>query len=203
MKPVRHIFYLFVSISLVYGCKKTDDVQVPSQLLSNSDMEQQTSLTSSRGNWLFGYYYNLTSNPNGYKASYTTEAAASGSHSLKISCSSIRNDTTFCYFEQDIFPTTLTPGKKLTLKAKIKTDNLVGQGVALAMIGYKQIGNQNNIVFFPSTEKTPITGTSDFKEYTVTLDSYPGNIDVIAIHVFYLPKTTGTIFVDDVSLTAN
>ena len=75
--------------------------------------------------------------------------------------------------------------------------------MALAMIGYKQIGNKNTIVFFPTTEKTPITGTNEFKQYTVTVDSYPGNIDIIAVHLFYLPKTTGIVYVDDFSLAAN
>lgn len=202
MKNLGFLFALLLPL-LFSACKKNDDVQPPSQLITNGDMEQQPSFVQSRLDWLFGYYYNLTSNPNAYKADYTSEAAASGAHSLKISCNTIKNDTTFCFYEQDVATTSIATGVKLTLKAKIKTANLQGQGVALAMIGYKQIGNKNTIVFFPSTEKTPITGTGDFKEYTVTLDSYPGNIDVIAVHLFYLPKTTGTAYLDDVSLAVN
>ncbi len=178
MKSLNLLPLLIALISLFSACKKSDDVQRPNQLITNGDMEQTPSLTRSRGDWLFGYYYNLTSNPNGYKAAHTLEAAASGTHSLKIVCDGVKNDTTFCFFEQDIVPTTVAVGSKLTLKAKIKTADLKGQGVALAMIGYKQIGTKNTIVFFPTTEKTPITGTNEFKEYTVTVDSYPGSIDV-------------------------
>ncbi len=203
MKNFRVLLLIFALISLFNSCKKGGDVQPPVQLITNSDMEQQPSLARSQGDWLFGYYYNLTSNPNGYKAAYTSEASSSGTHSLKVNCDGIKNDTTFCFFEQDVVPTSIAAGSKLILKAKIKTIDLKGQGVALAMIGYKQVGTKNTIVFFPSTEKIPITGTSDFKEYSVTLDAYPGNIDVIAVHLFYLPKTTGTAYVDDVTLTAN
>jgi len=203
MKAFPVLPLMIALMSLFNACKKGEDVQPPVQLIINGDIEQTPSLTRSRGDWLFGYYYNLTSNPNGYKAAHTTEAAASGTHSLKIVCDGVKNDTTFCFFEQDIVPTTIAVGSKLTLKAKIKTRDLKGQGVALAMIGYKQIGNKNTIVFFPTTEKTPITGTNEFKEYTVTVDSYPGNIDIIAVHLFYLPKTTGIVYVDDFSLAAN
>ncbi len=203
MKAFRVLPFILALMSLLNACKKGEDVQPPVQLITNSDMEQQPSLIRSEKDWLFGYYYNLVSNPNGYKAAYTSETASSGAHSLKVSCEGIKNDTTFCFFEQDVVPTTIAVGSKLTLKAKVKTVDLKGQGVALAMIGYKQVGTKNTIVFFPSTEKTPITGTSEFKEYTVTLDNYPGNIDVIAVHLFYLPKTTGTAFVDDITLSVN
>src|SRR5919199_5176104 len=123
MKAFRLLPFIIALMSLLNACKKGEDVQPPIQLITNSDMEQQPSLTRSRADWLFGHYYNLTSNPNGYKATYTSEAASSGTHSLKINCEGIKNDTTFCFFEQDILPTTLAVGSKLTLRAKIKTVN--------------------------------------------------------------------------------
>ena len=98
---------------------------------------------------------------------------------------------------------TIPTGAKLTLKAKIKTVNLQGKGVSLAMIGYQSFRNDVKTVFSTSTEKTPITGTSEFKEYTATLDQYPGNIDYISIYLFYLPKTTGVAYFDDITLTVN
>lgn len=58
--------------------------------------------------------------------------------------------------------------------------------------------------FFVSTEgKIAITGTKEFTEYNVTLDSFPGNIDNLVFFLVYHPKTTGSVYFDDVSLTIN
>lgn len=201
MKNLPLLLLVIVLISLLNACKKNE--MVPAQLITNGDFERQPSFTRSKEDWLFGYYYNLTANPNGYSPAYTSEAAMSGTHSLKISCNTIKNDTTFCFFEQDVNTSTISTGAKLTLKANIKTVNLQGRGVALAMIGYKFNSVRNTIVFFPSTENTPITGTNDFREYSVTLPTFPEGVDLIAVHLFYLPKTTGVVYVDDVSLVVN
>jgi hypothetical protein len=186
-----------IIVLLFNACKKPiDPVSTPTELIKNGNIE-----TEPYQDWLFGFYYNLTSNPNGYAAAWTTEAYSSGTHALKIDCSTIKNDTTFCFFTQNIRNLTISQGSKLTLKAKIKTVGIQGQGISLDFIGYKQQGLQNKTVFSPKIT-TPIIGTTDFREYTVTLEAYPGNTDVIAVYLFYLPKTTGVVYLDDVSLIA-
>jgi hypothetical protein len=118
MSLTKSLLLLLLVGFLFNVCKKDDPS--PTQLLANPDLEQ----TPSNQDWTFGYYYNLMANPNKYKSTYTTEAAASGSHSLKIQCDTVRNDTTFCFYTQKITMPTIPTGAKLTLKAKIKTANL-------------------------------------------------------------------------------
>ncbi|WP_157634565.1 hypothetical protein [Spirosoma panaciterrae] len=200
MKPTILLITL-LSITLLFNaCKKEEATpQAPVNLVKNGDMESYP-----WQDWVPYFGYNLTSNPNGYTNAYTLEAATSGTHSIKASCTSVKNDSTFYMFVQQFFPQTLKVGDKLTLKAKIKTDNLAGQGVSLVIRGDQIVNGKSNMVFFTTSQgKTVINGTGAFKEYAVTLDSYPGTADYISVYLIYLPQTTGTVYFDDVSLTAN
>ncbi|ADB41366.1 hypothetical protein [Spirosoma linguale] len=193
MKAVHLLLSLLILTLLVNSCKK-EDAQPQTPLLPNGDVEQKFQ------SWFFNYDTRNPTNPNGYDFGFTSEAASSPQYSLKINCNAIKNDTTFCYYGQQKIVTDNIPiGAKLTLKAKIKTV-LVGNGVSLAIRGDKN----GKAAFFATTEgKTAITGTKDFTEYSVVLDSYPGNIDNLQIFMVYLPKTTGYVYFDDVSLTVN
>lgn len=120
---------------------------------------------------------------------------------MKINCNQVKNDSAYCYFGQQHIATANIPiGAKLTLKAKIKTVNLKGNGLALDIRGDK---NGKPVVFVTTQGKVTINGTKDFTEYSVTLDSYPGGIDNLLIFMEYLRGTTGYVYFDDVSLTVN
>ncbi|RYF70290.1 MAG: hypothetical protein EOO39_16005 [Cytophagaceae bacterium] len=190
------IVLLLLAALGVNSCK-TSDPHPQIQLLPNGDLEQNPSQQ-----WTLNFRDNLTSNPNKYRAEYTTEAAASGTHSLKLTCDSIRNDTTHCYFLQQIAPGSLAVGSKLTFKAKVKTLNLKGTGLTMVLFGYK-IYNIGSKVTFSAYTTLPAKGTTDFTEYSVVLDQYPGGVDYLYVALFYEAKTTGTIYMDDTFLTVN
>lgn len=194
-------FTFFASIlllsTLVVNSCKTKDVVPQTQLLLNSDLEQDPSKQ-----WFLAFRDNLISNPNKYKGEYSTEAAASGTHSLKISCDTIRNDTTHCYFYQYITPISIPVGAKLTLKTKVKTVNLQGTGLTIVLFGYK-VNSTGSKVTFSTHTPVPAKGTTDFTEYTVVQDKYAGGDDEIYMALFYEAKTTGKAYFDDISLTAN
>ena len=101
--------------------------------------------------------------------------------------------------------TTLIPaGAKLTMKVKIKTVNIQGNGIALGMGGNQGASGNYISTFYTSTEgKTSIVGNNDFKEYSLTFDSFPTNTTSMYVLLFFLPKTTGTVYYDDVSLQVN
>lgn len=187
---------LLLTTLLVNSCN-TKDVQPQTQLLPNEDLEQDPAKQ-----WSLAFRDNLISNPNKYKGEYSTEAAASGTHSLKISCDTIRNDTTHCYFYQYITPGSLATGAKLTLKTKVKTVNLQGKGLTIVLFGNKTYNLSSKVVFSAST---PVLakGTTDFTEYSVVLDKYPGGVDEIYVALFYEAKTTGKAYFDDIFLTAD
>lgn len=186
---------LLVASCVLTACKSTDAQPQDTNLLTNGNVEQQSQ------NWFFNYDASHATNPNGFAYGHTSEAASSPQYSLKINCNAVRQDSAFCFYGQNNIPFNDIPvGAKLTLTAKIKPVNLTGQGVSIAIRGDK--GNQ--VVFFQTTQgTTPITGTSDFKEHSVTLNNYPGSIDNLLIFMVYLPKTTGYVYFDDIALTVN
>lgn len=196
MKSLRLIFLIpiVVIIWALSACDK-EDVKLQGPLLNNGDIEQKIQ------GWSFGYDTPNPTNPNGYAYGFTSEAASSPQYSLKINCNQVKNDTAFSYYVQNSIPMSTIPvGAKLTLKAKIKTA-LVGQGVSIAIRGDK--GNKYGVFFVTTQGKTPITGTQDFTEYSIELPSFPSGIDDLLVFLVYLPKTTGYVYFDDVSLTVN
>lgn len=201
MKSIRLLLPLLIASLLLNSCKKDPEPQTLTNVLTNGDMEM-----SPYQNWGSYLGKNSTTSPNKYVIEYSTEAASSPLHSLKVSCDAIKNDTTYQYMQQ-LLNTTNVPipaGAKLTLKAKIKTVNIQGNGISLAMGGNQGASGQYASTFYTSTEgKQSITGTNDFKEYTLTFDAFPANTTSLYVLLFYLPKTTGTAYYDDVSLTVN
>lgn len=184
--------FVWVAISII-SCKK--DEKSPTEYVSNGNIEEGMS------SWAFRYDDANPTNPNQYTFGYTNEFAASPKNSLKANCLQIKTTNAFGYFVQQIATNNFKKGQKLTLKAKIKGVNLTGKGVSLALRGDKS--GQVNSVFFKSTQDSQsITGNFDFKEYTVSLDSYAGDADYILIFLVYLPETTGSVYFDDISVTS-
>lgn len=194
MNTFRFALLSLAVVLLFNGCKK-EDPQPLTSLVTNGNVEQQLQ------GWAFNYAKSNQANPNGYDFGFTDETAASPRYSLKINCNQVKNDSSFfSYYQQKLSTKDISVGAKLTLKAKIKTVNLTGNGVSLVLRG----DQGSKTVFFVSTEgKTTITGTKEFTEYNVTVDSFPGNVDNLVLFLVYLPKTTGSVYFDDVSLTTN
>ena len=208
MKNACCLLILLLSVCLSNACKKEDaQPQAITDVLTNGNME-----ASPYNDWGSYLGKNSTLNPNKYVIEYTTEAASSPAHSIKVSSDAVKNDSTYQYMQQ-FFKLTDRPipaGAKLTLKAKIKTSNIVGTGIALTMGGNQvttnAIGQATAVksAFFTSTEGvTSITGTNDFKEYTLTWASLPAGTTHVYVLLAYLPKTTGIVYFDDVSLSVN
>ena len=198
-----------LSISLLLNsCKKEEaQPQTIATVLVNGDME-----ASPYNDWGSYLGRNSTTNPNTYVVDYSTEASSSPAHSIKVSSNAVKNDTTYQYMQQ-VFKVADRPipaGAKLTLKAKIKTNAIQGTGISIAMGGNQAITNslgqvtKVNSTFYTSTEGvTLITGTNDFKEYTLTWDSFPAATTHVYVLLAYLPKTTGVVYFDDVVLSVN
>lgn len=195
MKTIQTLLTLLTLAALFGACKK-GETQPQVQLVQNGNVEQKIQ------NWIFNYDAANPKNPNGYDFGFTAEAASSPQYSLKINCNTVKNDTAFCSYAQNIPKPTIATGARVTLSVAVKTVNLKGKGISIALRGDKM--GQNTPVFFTTTQgKASITGTEEFKTYSVTLDSYPGNVDNLFIFLVYLPGTTGAVYFDDVSLAVN
>ena len=196
MNTYRTFLVLLTLTTLSGACKEEAQPQV--QLLQNGNVEQKFQ------NWFFNYDAANTKNPNEYDFGFTAEAASSPQYSLKINCNTVKNDSAFCFYGQILATPTIATGAKVTLNASIKTVSLKGKGVSIALRGDKIVNGKNTQIFFTTTQgKVSITGTGEFKTYSVTLDSYPGNIDNLIVFLVYLPETTGVVYFDDVSLAVN
>ena len=208
MNPIRPALSLLLALALFNACKKEEaQPQTIATVLVNGDME-----ASPYNDWGSYLGKNSTTSPNIYVVDYSTEAASSPVHSIKVSSNAVKNDTTYQYLQQffKLTERAIPAGAKLTLKAKIKTSNIQGTGISIAMGGNQVITNalgqatKVNSTFYTSTEGvTPITGTADFKEYTLTWPSLPAATTHVYVLLAYLPKTTGAVYFDDVALSVN
>lgn len=96
--------------------------------------------------------------------------------------------------------TDIPTGKSLTLRVRIK-GQLEGDGVSIAIRGddtsnISGVGEQ----FATTQGPSPISGTFNWTEYGLNLDTIEPNIKSLTVYLIYLPNTTGTVYFDDVSL---
>ncbi|HEY5825801.1 MAG TPA: hypothetical protein VIT44_15610 [Cyclobacteriaceae bacterium] len=127
----------------------------------------------------------------------TVNAAFSSSKGHALSISSASTSTTgFSSWAYRITPSDIPVGSRLVLKLKVKLNEVTGNGVYVALRGDVQSEN----VFFVTTEgNQKISGTQEFKEYSIKLNYYPQ--DVSAIWIFLIMDTsTGTAYFDDIEL---
>ncbi len=128
------------------------------------------------------------------------EAAASGNYALKIYVSPEEEAAASSYWRYIIRKPQVPEGTKLVLKAKIRTEEVTGPGVVMAMRGdnFRAGRSPLNIT---SENQLRITGTSDFTEYVIDwLDYFPEGVDALYIFLLLKEGSTGTVYFDDITL---
>lgn len=92
-------------------------------------------------------------------------------------------------------------GKAVTLKVKIKAE-LEGTGVYLAIFGNDIDEPSANVEQIVSTQNnSPISGSLNWTEYSLTLDKVDATTDRLVVLLVYESNTTGEVYFDDISLT--
>ncbi|GAB3499810.1 hypothetical protein GCM10027341_23880 [Spirosoma knui] len=187
MKNLTVLFLLLVGLAT--GCTKNEDSPAPAT---------NNVITFGGTDWQaypadFG-----EPNPNSYLNNRTT---AGNSYSLPLSATAIKDTSTFSYWVAGFQPgNELTIGKTLTLRAKVRLDNVQGTGISLALRGDTRV--QTAALFASTQTQKVIRGTADFTEYTLTLP-YTKSVDLVSVYLLLLPKTTGTVTFSDVSVEVN
>lgn len=128
------------------------------------------------------------------------EAAASGNYALKICLAPEKEGQPSSYWRYIIRKPQVSPGTKLVLKAKIRTEEVSGPGVVLAMRGdnFRAGRSPLNIT---SEGRFTIDGTSNFTEYAIDwLDYFPDGVDALYIFLLLKEGSTGTVYFDDITL---
>ncbi|MBN1798105.1 MAG: FecR domain-containing protein [Spirochaetales bacterium] len=131
--------------------------------------------------------------------SLSSEHAFNGSHALKIA---LPDPTSEIFAWHLTLTKNLPVNNKLSLKIRVKTHMLQGQGAALAVRADETVFPSNRILLYNTTrDQIVITGSSDWQEYTLALKGkIPANTKSISIYLLYLPRTTGSVYFDDIRL---
>jgi hypothetical protein len=193
MKPLS---ILAICALALFSCSKenpTPTVQTLLIPLENADMES--------GDTKPYFWFSNAGSPE-IATTWTTDQSNSSSHSLEISRATVSDTNSFGYWGgviQGAIPT----GKNLTLSVKIKGDNLVGQGIAIA-IRVDGANTSNPQLQFSTTQGMQvINGTFDWKSYSIELTNISIQAKYVYLFLIYGANTTGKVYFDDVSLTYN
>lgn len=188
MKALRLVGALIV---IMTGSCREDEPD-PIQLSLNGDMESGSGFPES---W---FNFKGTDGTGNYSVEWTNNDYRSPSRSLKISSAAKIADS-FAYWGQQKCGN-IPKGKSVTLKARIK-GNLSGAGVSIA-IRCDPAGTGSSSLLFVSTQgNTEITGTFDWREYTLASEAVPDATSCILVFLVLLPNTSGEVYFDDVALT--
>lgn len=154
------------------------------------------------GSWA---YFNILDDFNGNGRSGERTNEVGSSHSLKMVGENLNQDSDgFSLWRLPIGTRIgdreIEVGSRLTLKVKVRLEDVQGQGVAIAFRGESRF--VEDLPFFLTTENSnsPLVGTQDFIEQTLVLDYYPNGVDGMSILLLMLSKTSGTAYFDDITL---
>ncbi len=171
-----------------------DDPSNIIQMLNNINAENESGPLD--------FWWNYSGNSNEYISTWASNYYVSSNHSLKINCISSISDINSLGFWAQTINSNIPIGKQLTLKAIIKIENVIGDGVSIAIRGDDTTFPSDMAEVFSTTEgQVNINGTKDWTEYGVVLDNVPSNIKSITVYLILLYNTTGTAYFDDITLT--
>lgn len=146
-----------------------------------------------------GWYFHA---PPGMSAAYATGQGLDGSRGVALTGHENGPPDSFPLVYQGIPAGDLT-GRELTLEAQIRLQNVEGPGFAIALRGDDPAGDPVRSEAFASTEGSlDINGTRDWAPVSVRLGNIYAGITRITVFLIYLPGTSGTVYVDDVRLSA-
>ena len=181
-------------IVLAGSCKKGGDAApVPAQNPTNNAIRLPSD------GWFY-FVAPVPNNPNlnNYQSLSTAPASGTVSPSFSLAATTIKDTASFCAWTNNFIPAAgLKTGSFVTLKAKVRLENVQGPGVSLVLRGDTPI--QSSALFETTQNKIPIRGTADFAEYSVTL-YYTTPVDIVKIYLLLLPQTTGKVTFNDVTV---
>ena len=173
-------------IVLLYGCREQVD-PFELDILLNNGLEEGSGQTPA-GWW-------VSSGP--YTTDWVDTESYEGNSSITIK--SFASSPNFGFYAQSIDD--FEKGRLLKLSAWIKLENVVGEGVSIAIRGDDDSPNQSAEYFYTSQNSQLITGDEDWKRYTITTqDPVPESITQLTIYLILLPNTTGEAFFDSITL---
>lgn len=183
-----NLLFAIVLVGLL-SCDKDDPE--PVELMSNGNVEFGTTYPQ-----YWSASLGLTEH---YQIEWSKAEHVSPDRSLKISIPTAEKSD-FAFWSQ-VVNTNIPVGKSVVLKVKVKT-KLTGVGAAIAVrVDETKIPSGSAKQFKTTQGVTSITGTQDWKEYSVQLDNIVSTAQSLTIYLLLLDSTTGEVYFDDISLT--
>lgn len=211
---------LLLVISLMTGCDQQENFPVAARSGGAGNSHTRNTLTFVPTDWTFevnngGHQHN----PNNYQSLLQVSSAstrlalpvsATGlagvtsratSYSLGMAATTIHDTTSFCYwYSQLVPPATLRIGDSLTLKARIRVNQVQGQGITLLIRDDKS--TLTAALCRKREGQISVTGTADFVSYTYTLP-YTNPVRYFRVYLLMPPQTIGTATFSDMSVQVN
>ncbi|MEM8897218.1 MAG: hypothetical protein AAGC85_03905 [Bacteroidota bacterium] len=120
---------------------------------------------------------------------------------LGLSSNNQVNNSDFAFWNREFRNPTIKDGASVKLKVTISTDNVRGDGVAIALRGDYGGGPDSELVFFETTQGSkPLIGTVSNLIFEVNLPNYSQDTDELIIFLILLPNSSGIVYFDDISL---
>ena len=209
-QPIGFIVMMLIMI-LFFGCDRTLDLVIPEPEPTESESEPEVDVSSilnngdvELGNDQPDSWLPFIWGSNNYEMSWTTEDFHSSSHSLKMSLDTSKFANSHACWLQHL-NLDAPPSNDFTITAHIKTENVVGDGVGF----FVRFGRNRDLipgaeadVFYADPNAVPISGTKDWDEcsHSVAVSDVPPDTDCMQVFLIFLPKSTGTVYFDDITL---
>lgn len=178
------IFSLLLATLLV-SCSK-EEVQVSEVVFQEIPIDQTGT------GWSF---FDSPGDNTTYKGEIV-EDGAPGNYVIKISNDELDTQN-FAAWRHSIENPDIPVGDEVFPAVKLKLENVNGS-LSLVLRGDNR--ERQEMVFFETTQgNTSIQGTTDgYVEYRIPkLASFPEDVDILTFFVLMLPRTTGTVYIDD------
>jgi hypothetical protein len=142
--------------------------------------------------------FNKTNQSLTHTADITNTVYASSGNSLMLQsseASAVSGSYSYLYRKFPVKDVSAASG--VTLKVKVKTDNLVGGASIVIRADY-----QGQIAGYGTTQDViDLTGTRDFTEYSTKIKCFPDLADTLTVYLILYGNATGTVYFDDVLVT--
>ncbi len=186
---MKNIFVISLLLMMLFACKSTGDADPGTFTLLNGSAEKGFAGPSGWGRKEGDNVYFI----------WAKNEFHSGERSLKIQQKKPKR--VFSAWTQTVSKN-IPHGEKLTLRVFIRTEDVKGPGVVIAMRGdITKQKNGSGEMFVTSHRKKIINGSADWMEYSISFkEPIRNDIKSITVSLILLKKTTGSVYFDDVEL---
>ncbi|MCI4666602.1 MAG: hypothetical protein MRZ79_00470 [Bacteroidia bacterium] len=204
---MRYLWILLLPFPfLIHSCTEPEEPIMPPQgisfntqnLLQNGSFELSVinSLNTAITGDSIPQMWNALTGPT-YETRMVKDSALDGQKAVSITSNWV-DPAALAYLYQDV--SISQAGKKVRLVAKIRSEEVEGEGLGLEIQGFAN-GNKDTPIYVQKLEDTtPIKGSRGWTEFSLTTTSLDPSVSTIRIFIKMLRSTTGRAYFDQIEL---